>query len=199
MKKIIGIAAAIGAILFGTASCIDIDPTLGSNFIPTDHIWEVYPCDAVALEDITMQRSDSLAGYSTSRFVFGSVKGGEFVSNNSTTFSIVPFSRTFDFGENTEVLQFHFTALRDTVSTIYNHQNRMLQNFYVHPLKKPTDSTILYTGTFYNEQVLNEFVDTDRIISEGIPVYDGGDSLSFNEVILLFHIQHQQKLQMTLV
>ena len=180
MKKFISIAAAIGAILFGTASCIDIDPTLGDNFIPTDHIWEVYPCDDVVLEDITMQRSDSLAGYSTSRFVFGSVKGGEFVSNNSTTVSLVPFAKTIDFGENTEVLQFHFTALRDTVSTIYSYQNRMLQNYYVHPLKKPTDSTILYTGTFYNQEVLNDFVDMDRIITEGIPVYDGGDSLSFN-------------------
>ena len=178
--KFTGIAAAIGAILFGAASCIKIDPTLGSDFIPTDHIWEVYTCDEVALKEITMQRSDSLAGYSTSRFTFGSAKEGDFISNHSTTFTLVPFMDTLDFGDDTEVLQFHFTALRDTVSTIYSHQQRMLQNFYVHPLKKAIDSTILYTGTFNNEQILDEFVNTDRIITEGLPVYDGGDSLSFD-------------------
>ena len=178
--KLTCIAAAIGAILFGAASCINVDPTLGSNFIPTDHIWEVYTCDEVALEDITMQRSDSLAGYSTSRFTFGSVKEGDFTGNHSTTFTLVPFADTLYFGEETEVLQFHLTALRDTLSTIYDHQLKMLQNFYVHPLKKAIDSTILYTGTFYNEQILAEFVDLDRRISEGTPVYDGGDSLSFN-------------------
>ena len=180
MKKIISIAAAIGAILFGAASCINVDPTLGSNFIPTDHIWEVYPCNDVVLEKITMQRSDCLSGYSTSRFTFGSVREGDVVSNNSTTFTLVPFATEIDFGKNPEVLQFHFTALRDTVSTLYSYQNRMLQNYYVHPLKKAVDSTILYTGTFYDEKVLNEYVNTEKIITEGMPVYDGGDSLSFN-------------------
>ena len=34
--------AAIGAILLGSASCIDINEELGENFIPTDQKWDVY-------------------------------------------------------------------------------------------------------------------------------------------------------------
>ena len=178
--KFIGIAAALGAILSGAASCIKINEELGNNFIPTDQIWNVYPCEPVVLEDITIQRSDSLSGYSTSRFTFGSAKEGDFTSNNSTSFTLVPLSDSLDFGKDTEVLQFHFTAIRDTFSVVFDYQKRMIQSLFVNPLKKPLDSTVLYTGTFYKEEVLNDFVDRDRIITEGIPVYDGGDSLSFN-------------------
>ena len=178
--KLIGIAAAIGAILLGAASCVSINEELGGNFIPTEQIWNVHPCEAVALKGITMERSDSLSGYSSTRFTFGSVKDNDFISDNSTSFTLVPLMDSLDFGEDTEVLQFHFTAVKDTVSVLYDYQERILQNFYVHPLKKPLDSTILYTGTFYNEKISDEFVNLNEVITEGTPVYNGGDSLSFD-------------------
>ena len=56
----------------------------------------------------------------------------------------------------------------------------MLQNVYVSELKKPLDSTVLYTGSFMSPEKRAEFLDTDNIITTGIPVYDGGDSLSFD-------------------
>lgn len=177
--KLINVAF-IGAILLGAASCVKVNEELGGNFIPTDQQWNVFPCEAEPLEGITMERSDSLSGYSTTRFTFGSVKDDNFTSSNSTSFTLVPLSDSLDFGEETQVLQFHLTAIRDTVSVLYDRQQKMLQNFYVRPLLKPLDSTVLYTGTFNDEQILKEYVDLNRIISEGIPVYDGGDSLSFN-------------------
>lgn len=178
--KSFGIATAIGAILLGAASCINVNEGLGSNFIPTEQIWNVYPCEPEVLENITMDLSDSLSGYSSSRITFGSVKEGEFLSNNSSSFTLVPLNDTLDFGDDTEILQFHLTAVRDTVSVINKAQLRMLQNFYVHPLKKPLDSTILYTGTFYDKKNIEDYIDMNRIITEGIPVYNGGDSLSFD-------------------
>ena len=173
------IAAALGLTL-GAVSCVTINEELGGNFIPTNQIWQVYPCEAQPLTEITLERSENLSGYSASRITFGSVKDDNFLSVKSTSFTLVPISDDIDFGEDTEVLQFHLTALRDTVSVLNDNQKRMLQNIHVHPLKKALDSTVLYAGSFSKEEVLKEFVDLDRTITEGTPIYNGGDSLSFD-------------------
>ena len=136
--------AAIGAILLGSASCIDINEELGENLIPIDQKWDVYTPESIALKDIRMQMSDSLSGYSTSRFTFGAISDGVLgTSVKSTSFTLVPISDTLDFGKNTVVKQFHFCAVKDTLSTVYDNQRRMLQNVYVSELKKPLDSTVL--------------------------------------------------------
>ena len=173
--------AAIGAILFCSASCIDINEGLGENFIPTDQKWNVYNPEAVELKDVYMHMSDSLSGYSTSRFTFGAIKDGVLgTSIKSTSFTLVPVADTLDFGRNTVVRQFHFTAVKDTLSTLYDNQRGMLQNVFVSELKKPLDSTVLYTGAFTEERVRKEFLDLENRITVGVPVYDGGDSLSFD-------------------
>ena len=174
------ILAALCVTLSPLVSCVKIDNSLGSNFIPSDQIWNVFPCEAVSLNEITMEKSDSLSGYSTSRFTFGSVKDDNFTSDKSTSFTLVPLQNSIDFGKDTKVLQFHFTAVRDTLSTLYDNQEKMLQNVYVHPLKQPLDSTVLYTGTFSNSLMLDKFIDLSKTVTAGIPVYDGGDSLSFD-------------------
>ena len=38
--------AAFGAILFGSASCVTVDETLGENFIPTEQLWDVFDPEA---------------------------------------------------------------------------------------------------------------------------------------------------------
>ena len=172
--------AAIVLITSGFVSCVKINEELGDNFIPADQIWNVYPCDDVVLNDITMVKSDKLSGYSTSRITFGSIKDGELASMRSSCFTLVPLLDTLDFGTETEVLQFHFTAARDTVSVLKDSDRRILQNVYIYPLNEPLDSTILYTGTFSDVSLFNKFVNTDKTITSGIPVYNGGDSLSFD-------------------
>ena len=173
--------AAVGAILLGSAACIDINEELGENFIPTDQKWQVYNPEAVNLKEVYMHMSDSLSGYSTSRFTFGAVNDGSLgTSIKSTSFTLVPIADTLDFGKNTVVRQFHFSALKDTVSTVYDNQKRMLQNVYVSELKKPLDSTVLYTGAFSDPAIRENFLDTGNLITVGVPVYDGGDSLSFD-------------------
>ena len=180
MRSILTATAAALSIMLGAVSCVKINEELGGNFIPTNQIWKVFPCEASPLENITMERSDSLSGYSTSRFTFGSVRDDNFLSVKGTSFTLVPIADSLDFGENTEVIQFHLTAARDTVSVLEDNHLRMLQNVYVHPLRKVLDSTVLYTGTFSKQEILEEFVDMSSLITEGIPVYDGGDSLSFD-------------------
>jgi hypothetical protein len=64
----------------------------------------------------------------------------------------------------------------------------MMQNVYVYGLKEPLDSTILYTNslspgvkqTGASETNREKFLDLSKLISKGVPVYDGGDSLSFD-------------------
>ena len=173
--------AAFGAILLGSASCIDINEELGENFIPTDQKWDVYTPGAVDLKNIRLQMSDSLSGYSTSRFTFGAINHGVLgTSIKSTSFTLVPIADTLDFGRNTKVKQFHFCAVRDTLSMVYDNQEGMLQNVYVSELKKPLDSTVLYTGAFTDAKIRSEFLDLENRITVGTPVYDGGDSLSFD-------------------
>ena len=164
----------------GFVSCVEINEELGDNFIPTDQIWNVFPCDDVDLSEITMAKSDRLSGYSTSRITFGSVKDDMFSDLKGSSFTLVPLLNTLDFGTDTEVLQFHFTAARDTVSVLRDRDRKILQNVYVYSLNEPLDSTILYAGTFTDRNIFDKFVNSSRTITSGIPVYDGGDSLSFD-------------------
>ena len=172
----VGRLAAIGAILLFSASCIKVNEHLGENLIPTDQKWDVYPQEAQPLKDIRLQMADSLSGYSSTRFTFGAVKDDLMGTTiKSTSFTLVPISDSLDFGKNPKVRGFHFTASRDTLSTVYDSQLKMIQNIYVYELKQALDSTVLYSGAFDTDK----YVDKSSVITEGIPVYDGGDSLSF--------------------
>ena len=173
--------AAIGAILLGSASCIKINEELGESLIPTDQKWDVYTPAPVNLQDIRLQMADSLSAYSTSRFTFGSVNDAVLgTSIKSTSFTLVPVFDSLDFGKDPQVRQFHLTAVRDTLSTVYDNNLKMIQNIFVHELKKPLDSTVLYIGSLSNPEKLEEFVDLSKTVTAGIPVYSGGDSLSFD-------------------
>ena len=173
--------AVIGAILLGSASCVDIDEQLGKNLIPTEHQWDVYAPDATRLNDITIEMSDSLSAYSTTRFTFGAINDGVLgTTRKSTSFTLVPYIDSMDFGRNTKIRQFHFTAVKDTLSTISDNQLKILQNVYVSELKRPLDSTVLYTGAFMRPEIQERFLDPDKRITVGTPVYNGGDSLSFD-------------------
>lgn len=180
--------AAIGAILFSSASCIDINERLGENFIPTDQLWDVF-IESAPLENVVLKTADSLSAYSTKRFTFGAIYNEELgLTTKSTSFTLVPVINDIDFGENTVVRQFRFNAVRDTLSTMNDNEQKMLQNVYVYSLKKQLDSTVLYTnafnpGVYYeNETVDNRerFIDFSKYITTGIPVYNGGDSLAFD-------------------
>ena len=172
--------AAIGAILLSSASCINVNEKLGESLIPTDQLWDVFPQEPAALHNVRMHLSDSLTGYSTTRFTFGATSDdvmGTCIKGTSMT--LVPVIDSIDFGQNIKIRGFHLTAVRDTLSMVYDSHERIIQNIYVSALKTPLDSTVLYTGSFMNDEVKEKFLNLSDIITDGIPVYDGGDSLSF--------------------
>ena len=176
-----GLIAAIGVTLLFSASCVKVNEHLGENLIPTDQKWDVFPQEAEPLRQIRLQMADSLSGYSSTRFTFGAVKDDILGTTvKGTSFTLVPLADSLDFGKNPKVLSFHFSAIRDTLSTVYDNQQRIIQNVYVSALKEPLDSTILYSGAFMDPEVREKFLNTEDRITEGVPVYDGGDSLSFD-------------------
>ena len=170
----------IGAALVCAASCVYVDDNLGQNFIPGDQIYEVRTA-TFDLDGIRMGYSDSLSAYSS-----------------SSAFTIVPVVDTIDVGENPRVTQFHFTVSRDTTSVEDEGQTNILQNIYVHRLEHVLDSTYLYTVDLNDKDFIGK-----ETITRGIPVYNGGDSLSFDfsddfamEMVKLF--QEDPDIQMDL-
>ena len=173
--------AAIGAILLGSASCVKVNEELGSNLIPVDQRWDVFTPEDVVLENIQMHAADSLSAYSSTRFSVGSINSPLFgTSISSTSFTLVPILDTLDFGKNTRIRQFHFTAVNNSNSTYDESQAHIIQNIFVSELKMPLDTNTLYGGTFMIEANREKYLDTRNIITDGIPTYDGGDSLSFD-------------------
>lgn len=184
-----GLLSAIGATLISLGSCVNINEQLGENLIPTHQLWDVFTPEAVALDDIMLKTSDSLSAYSTRRIAFGAINDDMLGScTKATSFTLVPIIKGIDLGENTVVKQFHFSAVRDTLSAVNDNQQRMMQNIYVYSLNEPLDSTILYTnslspgimaadGSMTNRE---KFLDLSRLITKGVPVYNGSDSLSFD-------------------
>ena len=173
--------AATGAILLGSASCVQINEGLGESLIPIDQKWDVFVQEPAVLEDIQLHMSDSLSAYSTSRFTFGAVRNETFGTTiKSSSFTLIPVLDTIDFGKNTKVRQFHFSAVRDTLSTVYANELETLQNVYIYELKQPLDSTTIYSNSLVKAETLNKYVDLSKRITSGVPVYSGGDSLTFD-------------------
>ena len=159
------------------ASCVYVDDNLGQNFIPGNQIYEVKIANFnLGNRDIMMGYSDSLSAYSSSRITVGSIRDGlHGVSSRSSAFTVVPVLDTIDVGENTEIVQFHFTVARDTLSYTDESQKNILQNIYVYELEHRLDSTYLYASDLNDAM----FAGKTRI-TKGTPVYNGGDSLSFD-------------------
>ncbi len=118
------------------------------------------------IKGIELCPSDSLSGYSSSRITIGAIKDETFgLTRRSSAFTVIPVNDTIDMGKNTKVRQFHFTFVRDTLS--YKDKS--------HQLHERLDSTYIYANALKK----SEF-DGDVRITNGVPVYNGGDSLSFD-------------------
>ena len=183
-----GLISLIGATLLGSASCVDINEELGENLIPLNQLWDVYIPEAEVLDNIELRTPDSLSAYSSRRITFGAVRDELGLSVKGSSFTLVPILKDIYLGENTEILQFHFSAVRDTLSTVNDDQQRMMQNVFVYSLREPLSSDILYINSLSpgvkpedaTETNEKKFIDRTRFISQGIPVYNGSDSLSFD-------------------
>ena len=167
-----------GALALGASSCVYIDNTLGSNFIPTDQLFDIYQTE-YKLEDINVAYCDSLSGFSSSRITIGAVRDGAGtgkLTTRSSSFTLIPLSEEMDFGKDPEFRQFHLTASRDTLSYPKESEANILQNIYAKEILKDLGSKYIYTSSGYR-------MEKDGVIGNDIiarTVYSGGDSLSLD-------------------
>ncbi|MBQ9192710.1 MAG: hypothetical protein IJ156_03200 [Bacteroidales bacterium] len=152
-------------------ACVKTSSEIGKDLIDLSLLYDTYTIE-IPVEDIRLRRADDLSGFSDSRIAIGAIREETFgLTTRSSAFSLVPALDTIDLGTNPEFVKFqvHFEA--DTVSVATPGNERILQNLYVYALTDSLSSK--RSGT--NLPVPHG----TEIVSRGIPVYDGKDSLSF--------------------
>ena len=155
-------------------SCVETDTTLGGSFVPVTETYTFHTVE-IPLEGITQQMADNLSGFSNDRITIGAIREPEYgLTTRGSAFALVPlFVDKLDLGKNPVFKRFHFSAARDTVSTVDPSQEHILQNVHVYALTGALDASEDYDC---NKPVAHG---TERI-SKGIPVFNGTDSLSFD-------------------
>ena len=160
----------------GISSCVYIDESLGENFIPTDQMYDIYMYE-FPLRDIKTEYCDSLSGFSSSRITVGAVRDAENgLSTRTSSFTLIPVYEEMDFGTDPKIIQFHLSAAKDTLSYPDKSNASILQNIYVHEIKKDLGSKYIYASSGYRMQ--EDGIIGDEVIAK--TVYNGSDSLSFD-------------------
>ena len=171
-SRFIHFAVWIAAGLAGLLSCVEINEELGKEYIPTRHLYDVYT-DTIFLKEIRMEIADSLSGYSSSRMTIGTVRDDLFgLTTRECAFPLIPVSPNMDFGDNPKCTQFHFSAVRDTLSWPDENQKNIIQNINVFKLDKEIGEKAGYISG------KNELQIGERVAP--IFSYYGQDSLSFD-------------------
>ena len=167
LKRMV-LGAAVTASL---ASCINVNYTLGSDFLATDQQFDTFVAE-FPLEDIRMVPADSLSGYSQTRITFGAIRDSQFgLTTRSSAVTLVPMYDSLDFGQNARFRYFHVTMSRDTVSVARDEDGYMHQNINVYELTEPLESTY---------DINTRLKHGTRRITKGVPVFNGSeDTLGF--------------------
>ena len=170
---------AIAAAFLCCLSCVSVNDKLGGSLIPTDQTYSIFTRDSLYLKEIQMKMADSLSGFSQNRITIGAIRDESYgLTTRSAAFALVPLIQDYDssdpiFGNNPVFKSFHFAAAADSSSVASTEQSNILQNIRVYSLNKAIDAAKDYDC---NSTVPH----SDNIITEGVPVFGQGDSLSFN-------------------
>ena len=171
MKSACRKALLLLALPFALNACVKTSTEIGKDLIDKSLLYDTYTVE-FPIEDIRLRRADDLSGFSDTRLAIGAIRDETFgLTTRATAFSLVPALDTLDIGTDPRFVKFavHFAA--DTISAAAPGQEHIIQNLYVYSLTD-TISTV-HSGT---NQVIPHGTE---IVTRGIPVYDGKDSLSF--------------------
>ena len=171
MKSACRKALVLAALPLALGSCIKTSTEIGKDLIDQSLLYDTYTVE-FPIEEIHLRRADDLSGFSDTRLAIGAIRDETFgLTTRSSAFTLVPAVDTLDIGTDPQFVSFsiHFEA--DTVSTATPGQERIIQNLFVYSL---TD-TLSTQDTGTNKDIPHG----TEIITRGIPVYDGRDSLSF--------------------
>ncbi|HBH21198.1 MAG TPA: hypothetical protein DDX33_04250 [Rikenellaceae bacterium] len=172
-SRILGMAAVI----FGCLSCVENDTSLGSDLIPLGQKYKFYTA-SLPLDNIEICMADSLTGFSTTRITTGAILDQEYgMTTRTSAVTLVPmFIDSLEIGDNPVFKRFRMSICKDTVSTAISSQKNIIQTINIFELSSPIDEE----KDFDCNKPLSH---ASERITKGIPVYNGGDSLSieFNE------------------
>ena len=170
-KLILGSTAVVAALIC-SHSCITSNNSLGGNLIPINQQYEIHVAE-FPLKDIQMKMLDSLSGYSNSRITIGAIRDEEYgLTTRGSALTLVPINDTLDFGKNPQFKRFHFSAARDTSNFADSREANILQGINVYELEEAMKFDLVDSNT--------PIAHKSKRITDGRPVYDGTDSLSFD-------------------
>jgi len=174
------ILSALGALVLIASSqgCVKIDTKLGQDLIPVEQKFDVFT-SKLPLTAIQMKNLDYMSGYSTDRITIGAYRDPELgLSTRSSAFWLSPVVDTVDFGENTKVKGCHIAFPKDTIAYLNDNQRNIIQNVRVYSL---ADAGIVLDSTrTFSTSIKKSTFNGLRRVTKGTPLYDGGDSLSFD-------------------
>ena len=171
MKSACRKALLLAVLPLALASCVKTSTEIGKDLIDQSLLYDTYTVE-FPIEDIRLRRADDLSGFSDTRLAIGAIRDETFgLTTRSTAFSLIPALDTLDLGTDPEFVRFvvHFAA--DTISAATPGQEHIFQNLFIYSLTDTLSSK--KSGTNRNVPHGTE------IVTRGVPVYDGKDSLSF--------------------
>ncbi len=165
-------AAASAVLAVCLMSCVELNQSLGGDFIPTDQKYDFYTAE-FPIEEVWMKPVDSLTAYSSRRINIGAIRDETYgLFRRGSVVTLVPVLDTVDLGKNPVFKRFKFRAGVDTISVANENQTNILQNVNVYALTEPLDDKEYFSRA--------EVKHGDRRITKGVPVANGKDSLVFD-------------------
>ena len=169
MKKYLALCLAAALLAPG---CVKVDNSLGKGLVDKSLLFDTYTVE-FPLEEITMEHSSDLSAFSDSHLTIGAIQDPVFgLTTREAAFTLVPQKDTVDLGTNPKAVTFTLYFEADTVSLADESQRHILQNLYVTELEEQIPKSIASTSL--------PLAHGTEIITDGIPVYNGGDFFSFN-------------------
>ena len=150
-------------------ACVKVSGELGKDLIDKSLLFDTYTVE-FPIEDISLRRADDLSGYSDTRLAIGAIRDDTFgLTTRASAFTLIPALDTLDLGTDPRFVRFRLRMAADTTSVADESQRHILQNLYAYALTDTLSSKEAGTN--------RDIPHGTEIITRGIPVYDGTDSL----------------------
>ena len=170
MRKILATLLAAALVLPG---CVEVDGSLGEGLVDKSLLYDTYTVE-FPLTDIRQKMAGDLSGYSATRLTVGAIRDEKLgLSTREAAFTLIPAMDTIDLGDNPTPVSFTLRFSKDTVSCNDESQMNILQNLRVTELTGELPEADKAGCT-------QEIPHGSALITEGLPVYSGGDELSFS-------------------
>ena len=168
-NRLFGLAAAAALALVALSSCIKVNQTLGSVYVPTDRDLKIH---TITFDlPVGMKMADSLQS-STSYLVLGNLEDEDYGYTSAEFAATVNPPDTLPWGQNPIYKSAKLQFLKFSVQTFAEGQEELPQNIHVYALTKPMDTTKIYCNSIKREDYSLEE------IAEGAVIYCGGDTLT---------------------